>query len=145
MNLEKTFFMIKPEGLKYENCIEDIILKNGFDIVYSDYLILSGEDIDLIYASTEDPNIFCIHKSYMINKRVKAGVLEGVDVINRFMSLCGLLPNPLDCSNNSIRYHFGAEPLLVDGLTYYRNSIHRSSSKNDASNEVGYFFENVCI
>ena len=138
-NFEKTFFIIKPEGIKNAEAIKNIILENGMTIIMSKLAILTPDIIKLIYTDTSN-DLLKAHLMFMSKDISEVGIIEGANAINRLVQISGSHTNPNLCAAGTIRNLFGEKTCSKVGVSlYYKNVIHRSLNKEEADRDVKLF------
>lgn len=139
--LEKSFFVIKPEGIKNTKSIKDIILKSGLKIIGSKKTLLTKEVIKIIYPDIES-DLLRAHLKFMTKEFCEAGIVEGQNAISVLVEIAGKKTNPNLCANGTIRNLFGIKELFkVGNSSYYKNAFHRSQNKEEAKKEVALFYK----
>jgi nucleoside diphosphate kinase len=137
--LERTFFIIKPEGIKNTESIKKIIHKNGLKILISKKTILSPEIIKLVYSDTEN-DLFEAHLEFMSKDVSEVGIIEGVNAITKLVEISGKDVNPNSCASGTIRNLFGEKVgYKIGNALYYKNGFHRSKTRYEAKKEVDLF------
>ncbi len=131
--MELTLSIIKPDAVK-RNLIGNInalIEENNIKIVAQKMLKLSIEDAKNFYAVHQERAFFDDLCNYMISGAIVVQVLHGKSVIVKYRELMGAT-NPENAEENTIR--------KLHGLSVEENSVHGSDSKDNAKNEIDFFF-----
>jgi len=131
--MEKTFLMIKPDGVQ-RNLIGPIVsrLENkGFKIVGAKLMQVSEELAKTHYQEHAEKPFFGELVDFITSGPVFAMVLEGENVISTARLVVGST-NPQEAAPGTIRGDFG--------LTVGKNIIHGSDSPESAEREIGLFF-----
>ena len=136
---EKTFYIIKPDGLKNTESIKRIILKSGLRIIISKKTVLVPDIIRFIYPDTE-ADLLEAHFKFMSNEISEIGIIEGLNAIAKLVEISGKDTNPNLCASGTIRNRFGEKlGYKVGNALYYKNVFHRSKNKLQAKREVDLF------
>ena len=129
----KTFFMIKPDGVK-RNLIGEIISRveeKGFQITKIKMITISQDLAEKHYAEHKDKPFFSDLVSFITSGPVVAMQVEGENVVSQIRNLMGAT-NPSDATPGSIRGDLATE---LD-----KNVVHGSDSDESASRELNLFF-----
>lgn len=137
--MEKTFVMIKPDGVQ-RGLIGEIISRierKGLKIVAMKMLRISKELAKKHYAEHQGKPFFDSLISYITSGPVVAMVIEGKEAVKVVRSLVGKT-NPIEASPGTIRGDYA--------MDVGRNVIHASDSIESANREIALFFnENEII
>ena len=129
----KTFFMIKPDGVK-RNLIGEIILRveeKGFKITKIKMMTISQDLAEEHYREHKDKPFFSDLVSFITSGPVVAMQVEGENVVAQIRNLMGAT-NPSDATPGSIRGDLATE---LD-----KNVVHGSDSDESAERELNLFF-----
>ena len=129
----KTFFMIKPDGVK-RNLIGEIISrveKKGFQITKIKMMTISQDLAEKHYGEHKDKPFFSDLVSFITSGPVIAMQVEGENVVSQIRTLMGAT-NPSDATPGSIRGDLATE---LD-----KNVVHGSDSDESAARELNLFF-----
>ena len=129
----KTFFMIKPDGVK-RNLIGEIISRveeKGFKITKIKMMIISQDLAEEHYGEHKDKPLFSDLVSFITSGPVVAMQVEGENVVAQIRNLMGAT-NPSDATPGSIRGDLATE---LD-----KNVVHGSDSDESAERELNLFF-----
>ena len=129
----KTFFMIKPDGVK-RNLIGEIISRveeKGFKITKIKMMIISQDLAEEHYGEHKDKPFFSDLVSFITSGPVVAMQVEGENVVAQIRNLMGST-NPSDATPGSIRGDLAIE---LD-----KNVVHGSDSDESAERELNLFF-----
>ena len=129
----KTFFMIKPDGVK-RNLIGEIISRveeKGFQITKIKMIKISQDLAEKHYAEHKDKPFFSDLVSFITSGPVVAMQVEGENVVAQIRNLMGAT-NPSDATPGSIRGDLATE---LD-----KNVVHGSDSDESAARELNLFF-----
>ena len=131
----KTFFMIKPDGVK-RNLIGEIISrveKKGFKITKIKMMTISQDLAEEHYGEHKDKSFFSDLVGFITSGPVVAMEVEGEDVISEVRRIMGAT-NPSDAAPGTIRADFATK--------LEENVVHGSDSEESAERELGLFFNN---
>ena len=129
----KTFFMIKPDGVK-RNLIGEIISRveeKGFKITKIKMMTIGQDLAEEHYGEHKDKPFFSDLVSFITSGPVVAMQVEGENVVAQIRNLMGAT-NPLDATPGSIRGDLATE---LD-----KNVVHGSDSDESAERELNLFF-----
>jgi len=131
--METTGYIIKPDGMTRREEIREYILKSGLEITESRILLLPKRVINILYSNV--PKKILLIKRKYFSSEVEIGLISGKNAIDNFFLLCGTKTKPSECDPFTIRYLFGKKkPILINGIQYYLNAIHRPNKKEVAKN-----------
>lgn len=133
MNMEKTFLMVKPDGVQ-RNLIGEIVSrfeKKGFTLVGAKLMTISQELAENHYGEHKERPFFGELVDFITSGPVFAMVWEGENVISTARQMMGKT-NPQDAAPGTIRGDYG--------VTVGKNVIHGSDSPESAKREIGIFF-----
>ncbi|MFC3038927.1 nucleoside-diphosphate kinase [Virgibacillus xinjiangensis] len=133
--MEKTFLMIKPDGVQ-RNLIGPIIARfeaKGFKLAGAKLMTISDELAEKHYGEHKDKPFFGELVDFITSGPVLAMVWEGEDVILTARSMMGKT-NPKEAASGTVRGDYG--------LTVGKNIIHGSDSAESAEREIALFFDN---
>lgn len=131
--MEKSFVMIKPDGVQRE-LIGEIIgrfEKKGVKIIGLKLMILSKEKAEKHYECHKGKNFFDDLIKFIISGPVVAMVFEGENVIEIVRKMAGAT-DPANANPGTIRGDFV--------LDMGQNVIHTSDSLENAKREIEIFF-----
>jgi len=129
----KTFFMIKPDGVK-RNLIGEIISRveeKGFKITKIKMMTISQDLAEEHYEEHKDKPFFSDLVSFITSGPVVAMQVEGENVVAQIRNLMGAT-DPSDATPGSIRGDLAIE---LD-----KNVVHGSDSDESAERELNLFF-----
>ena len=129
----KTFFMIKPDGVK-RNLIGEVISRvedKGFEITKIKMMMISQSLAEEHYGEHKDKPFFTDLVEFITSGPVVAMQVEGENVVMQIRNLMGAT-NPSDATPGSIRGDFATE---LD-----KNVVHGSDSDESAERELNLFF-----
>ncbi|KYK22865.1 nucleoside-diphosphate kinase [Thermoplasmatales archaeon SG8-52-2] len=134
MQKEKTFVMIKPDGVQ-RGFIGEIINrfeKKGLKIVAMKFVSVSKELAEKHYGIHKGKPFFKPTVDYITSSPVVAIVLEGINAINMVRNMMGKT-NPQDAPMGSIRGDYGQ--------FIGRNIVHGSDGPDTAEFEINLWFK----
>ena len=129
----KTFFMIKPDGVK-RNLIGEVITRveeKGFEITKIKMMMISKSLAEEHYGEHKDKPFFNDLVKFITSGPVVAMQVEGENVVAQIRNLMGAT-NPSDATPGSIRGDLATE---LD-----KNVVHGSDSDASADRELNLFF-----
>ncbi len=133
MEFERTFVMVKPDGVE-RGVIGEVISRlerKGLKIVAMKMLKIEDSLAKEHYAEHKEKPFFDALVSYITSGPVVAMVVEGKNVIKVVRTLVGTT-NPIEANPGTIRGDFG--------MDLGRNIIHASDSEKSAQREISLFF-----
>ncbi|MBM7713630.1 nucleoside-diphosphate kinase [Siminovitchia sp. FSL H7-0308] len=132
--MEKTFLMVKPDGVQRE-LIGEIVSrfeKKGFQLIGAKLMQISNELAEEHYGEHKERPFFGELVDFITSGPVFAMVWQGENVIATARQMMGAT-NPKDAAPGTIRGDFG--------VTVGKNVIHGSDSPESAKREIGLFFK----
>jgi nucleoside-diphosphate kinase len=129
----KTFFMIKPDGVK-RNLIGEVVSRveeKGFEITKIKMMMISKSLAEEHYGEHKDKPFFNDLVEFITSGPVVAMQVEGENVVTQIRNLMGAT-NPSDATPGSIRGDLATE---LD-----QNVVHGSDSDKSAERELNLFF-----
>lgn len=137
--LEASFFIIKPHGLVFIEEVRAMIKGGGLIISESRRLVIPRWALEIIYSDLPERYRSAVFKPF-VDTFVEVGLVIGKNAIDTLLQIAGTEIDPVDCAPESIRSKFGGrKPLMIDGVRYYENIIHRSRSREEAEKDVKVF------
>jgi len=141
--VEKTFGMIKPEGMQYSSDIEDRIYSCGLEIIEIKELVLTGEQFELIYGHSREriPDVYDSLKSYMTSRPVAVMCVSGEGAVEKLLELRGA-SNAVDAKPGTIRGDYAKDQdytVLYVRKEFARNVFHAADA-SEAEKMVRLFF-----
>ena len=130
----KTFFMIKPDGVR-RNLIGEIISRveaKGFVISKLKMMQIDKELAEEHYKEHSEKPFFNDLVSFITSGPVVAMQIEGENAVAQIRNLMGAT-NPKDADEGTIRKKYG---ISID-----KNSVHGSDSVENAKKEIDFFFK----
>jgi len=134
INMERTFVMIKPEGLQRGLAGEIIarLEKKGLKMIAMKMLVISVDLANKHYGEHVGKPFFEKLVKYITCGPVIAMVLEGKNAVSTVRAMMGST-DPLKAEQGTIRATYG--------MDMGRNIIHGSDSPASADREIGNFFK----
>ncbi|MGM0834931.1 MAG: nucleoside-diphosphate kinase [Bacillota bacterium] len=132
--MEKTFLMVKPDGVQ-RNLIGEIVSrfeKKGFQLVGAKLMQIPTELAEEHYGEHKERPFFGELVDFITSGPVFAMVWQGDNVIATARQMMGAT-NPKDSAPGTIRGEYAA--------TVGKNIIHGSDSPESAEREIGLFFK----
>lgn len=132
--MERTFLMIKPDGVQ-RKLVGEIITrleKKGLKLVGGKFMTVSKEKAETHYGEHADKPFYDGLVSFITSAPVFAMVVEGENVVEVTRNMIGKT-NPTEAAPGTIRGDLG--------LTVGRNVIHGSDSVESAKREISLWFE----
>jgi nucleoside-diphosphate kinase len=132
--MEKTFLMVKPDGVQRQ-LIGEIIARferKGFQLVGAKLMQVSKDLAEKHYGEHKEKPFFGELVDFITSGPVFAMVWQGENVIATARQMMGST-NPKDAAPGTIRGDFG--------LTVGKNVIHGSDSPESAEREINLFFK----
>ena len=133
-NTERTFIMIKPDGV-HRGLVGEIIKRfeqKGFKLVAMKFEQASKEHLEKHYADLSKKPFFAGLVSYMASGPVVAMVWEGLNAVKTGRVMLGET-NPADSKPGTIRGDFCVQ--------VGRNICHGSDSVESAEKEIALWFK----
>ena len=134
MALERTFAMVKPDGVK-RGLVGEVVRRleqKGFTLVGMKLMQIPRETAERHYGEHEGKPFFEGLVSFITGGPVVAMVVEGENVIAEWRKMMGAT-NPKDAAPGTIRGDFAT--------TIDENVAHGSDAPATAEREIGIFFE----
>lgn len=139
--MEKTFFMIKPDGVSrgLMGQILHRIERRGFVLEKLELRQASPELLKQHYSALVDKPFYPELEAYMTSGPVLAGVIAGNRVISSWRTMMGVT-NPKDAVPGTIRGDFAQAPGDDGGI---QNVVHGSDSTDSAAREIELWFGTI--
>lgn len=137
--MEKTLFIIKPDGVK-RGLIGNVITRieqRGFVIEKLEIIPkASAQKIDQHYQALLGQEYYPLIQEYMTSGPIVIGIISGTEVISSWRRMMGETRPDLAASG-TIRGDFGSAPIA--GKTI-ENIVHGSDSAESAKKEISLWF-----
>lgn len=133
MAIEQTLSIIKPDAVK-KNVIGEILSrfeKNNLHVVAARLVYLTKEQAEEFYAIHKERPFFGELVEFMTSGPVFVSVLEGENAVLKNREIMGAT-NPKEAAEGTIRRDFAES---IDA-----NAVHGSDSRENAVNEILFFF-----
>ncbi len=133
MSIERTFAMIKPDGVR-RNLVGDVISRieaKGYTIVAMKQMTIPRETAEQHYGEHAGKRFFAGLVDFITSGPVVAMVLEGENAIAGWRGMMGAT-NPADAAPGTIRGDYAT--------TIDENVAHGSDAPDTAERELGIFF-----
>ena len=133
MAMERTYLMVKPDGIQ-RGLVGEIMSrfeKKGLKLVAAKLMVIPKETAEKHYAEHKDKKFFPSLISYITSGPVFAMVWEGENAVQVCRNIMGKT-NPQESAPGTIRGDY----CMVTGV----NIIHGSDSPESAAREIGIFF-----
>ena len=134
--MEKTFFMIKPDGVRRGLVGEVLhrIERRGFTIEKLEMRMATPELLEKHYADLVDRPFFPLIVDFMTSGPVITGVMSGNEVITSWRTMMGAT-NPKEALPGTIRGDYAPDE---SGATF--NIVHGSDSPESVEREIALWF-----
>ncbi len=134
MVMEKTYLMVKPDGVQRGICGEIVsrFEKKGLKLVAMKLMQIPKETAENHYGEHKGKKFYDSLISYITSGPVLAMVWEGENAVSVCRNIMGKT-NPQESAPGTIRGDFG----MVTGV----NIIHGSDSAESAAREISIFFK----
>lgn len=132
-DIQKTFIMVKPDGVRRRLVGEVVsrIERKGYEISEMKLFTIDKDLAERHYGEHVDKPFFGELVQFITSGPVVAMVVEGPDVVKGMRTLMGAT-NPLDAAPGSIRGDFAS--FITE------NIVHGSDSPKSAEREINLFF-----
>lgn len=140
MAVERTFFMVKPDGVKryLSNLILSKIVESGFKILIRRRVIMTREQAEQLYSVHKGKPFYEGLIKFITSGPSILTVLEGENAVARIRSMMGAT-DPRQAGAGTIRGDNIGDPLFTeDGIIM--NLCHGSDSAESAKTETAIFF-----
>lgn len=140
MAIERTFFMIKPDGVKryLSNLLLGKVLESGFKMVARRRITITREQAERLYDVHKGKPFYEGLIRFITSGPAVVTVLEGENAVSRIRDMMGAT-DPRSAAPGTFRGDNLGEPLLTeDGIIM--NICHGSDSVENAKKEIAVFF-----
>lgn len=134
MSLQRTFIMVKPDGVK-RNLIGEIVKRfeqKGFTLLHAELMTIDQEKAEYHYEEHKDKPFFGELVDFITSAPVFAMVWEGENIIEVSRTMIGKT-SPIEAQPGTIRGDFA--------FRKEENVIHGSDSLESAEREIANFFD----
>ncbi|WP_449353901.1 nucleoside-diphosphate kinase [Virgibacillus natechei] len=131
--MEKTFIMVKPDGVQ-RNLVGEIVKRleaKGFKLAGAKLMVISDDLAKTHYGEHKEKPFYGELVDFITSGPVFAMIWEGENVIKTAREMMGKT-NPAEAAPGTIRGDFG--------VTVGKNVIHGSDAPESAEYEIGLFF-----
>ena len=134
--MEKTTYIIKPDGMKYRHEIKCAIVAAGLRITKSFVVVLPKWALVQLYPSVP-PIMWQATVRQLTKSACEVGIITGKNAISKFSTIAGKYASPSKCDPNSIRSRFGKHRGKRIGRYFlYDNAIHRPKNHTEAIKDL---------
>jgi nucleoside-diphosphate kinase len=142
--MERTFAMIKPDGMKHRNEILKRINSAGLKIIRSNITNVKQELAAEFYKHVKikfGENIYQSLISYITEGEIMPMLLEGDNAVKKLRKITGFT-DPERAEKGTIRGDLGTDKMRIADSEQRstRNIIHASGSAEEAEKEIKFFF-----
>ncbi|MHB1118186.1 MAG: nucleoside-diphosphate kinase [Minisyncoccota bacterium] len=130
--MERSIYLISPEGMTHHRAIQTQIQASGLVIIdYARVLISMGVIKDLSEGFSVE--IWQSLKDHLFGRLCEIGIVEGDDAVQKLFSLCGKSPDPKECAQGTIRKKFAPTktPHERGESDYWHNVIYCPQSNEE--------------
>ena len=146
MAIEKTFGMIKPEGLQYADDIEARIIAANLEVEEQKEMTLTEEQFEIIYshAKYSIPEVYAALKEYMTSNPVKILCVSGEMAREKLLQLRGC-SNAADTQPGTIRGDYAADQdyQTLNSQGKFAKNIFHAADADDAEEMIDIFFGGI--
>ena len=141
MAIERTFFMVKPDGVKryLSNLILSKMMESGFKVVARKRIVITIDQARKLYSVHEGKPFYEGLIKFITSGPAILTVLEGENAIERIREMMGAT-DPRKAAPGTIRGDNIGDPLLTEDGTIM-NICHGSDSLGSAKREIAIFFD----
>ena len=132
--IEQTLSIIKPDAVErnLENKIKDFFEKNNLTISKTKKVKISKEEASEFYKVHQTKPFYGDLCNYLSSGPIVVMILEGENAISKNRQLMGAT-DPTEAEEGTLRKMYG---ISID-----KNSVHGSDSRENAKNEINFFFK----
>ena len=138
--LERTFCMIKPDGLSrsLKEKIQERIKKAGFRVVAEKELLIGRDQAERLYAVHQGKPFYAGLVNLITSGPAHLMILEKEDAVSQLRQLMGAT-DPREAAPGTIRGDLKEENIFnPEGIM--KNVVHGSDSAENAQYEISIFF-----
>lgn len=141
MAIERTFFMVKPDGVKryLSNLILSKLMESEFRIVSRKRLTISRDQAERLYAVHKGKPFYDGLIRFITSGPSILTVVEGENAVSRIREMMGAT-DPREAKPGTFRGDNVGDPLFTSDGTMM-NICHGSDSVENAKNEIAIFFD----
>lgn len=119
---QRTFGVIKPSGLKYQDEIKSMIFSNGLLMKYSKKIVLTEEQFNKLYVMHKDKPFYKDLRDTLVGKEIIVFILYGDNAVEKYREVI-----------KDIRAKYA--------INKTENAVHGSDSIDRAREEINIFFK----
>jgi nucleoside-diphosphate kinase len=141
MAIERTFFMIKPDGVKryLSNLILTKVIEAGFKVMARKRITITLEQAENLYAVHKGKSFYTGLIKFITSAPAIVTVIEGENAVSRIREMMGPT-DPRKAPPGTFRGDNVGDPLFTDdGILM--NVCHGSDSPENAKSEIAVFFD----
>ena len=141
MAVERTFFMVKPDGVKryLSNLILSKMMESGFNVLARKRIVMTSEQARRLYSVHEGKPFYEGLIKFVTSGPAILTIIEGENAIERIREMMGAT-DPRKAAPGTIRGDNIGDPLLTEDGTIM-NICHGSDSLGSAKREIAIFFD----
>jgi nucleoside-diphosphate kinase len=141
MVVERTFFMIKPDGVKryLSNLILTKVIEAGFKVAARKRITITLEQAEKLYAIHKGKPFYQGLIKFITSGPAIVTVIESEDAISRIREMMGPT-DPRKAPPGTFRGDNVGDPLFTEDGTMM-NVCHGSDSPENAKSEIAIFFD----
>ena len=134
----KTFFMVKPDGVKRNivGQVIDRVEQEGFKISKMKMMTISSELAAEQNGEHKDKPFFSELTEFMSSGKCVVIALKKEDAVNKWRELIGAT-DPAEADEGTIRKDYAS--------SLGENAVHGADSNENAAREIGFFFSDTEI
>jgi nucleoside-diphosphate kinase len=140
MAIERTFFMVKPDGVKryLSNLILSKMMESGYKVLARKRMVITIEQARKLYSVHEGKPFYEGLIKFITSGPAILTVIEGENAVENIRNMMGAT-DPRKAAPGTIRGDNIGDPLLTeDGIIM--NICHGSDSLESAKREIAIFF-----
>jgi nucleoside diphosphate kinase len=137
--MERSMYLIKPEGLRYREQIRHMITSTGLFIEHHFVAVLPRRIVEALYPDLAEAQnrLWGATLLQLLDRPCEIGLVSGQDAIAKLFGVAGTDFRPPLCKPNTIRYRFGNHtPIETGEGEYWYNAIHRSRSEVEVARDL---------
>jgi len=140
---ERTFAIIKPDGMKHKDEVLRRIEKSGLKIIKSNITMFDASKAAQFYIHVKKKNELVYQSliKYMTSGEIMPMILEGDNAAARLRAITGFT-DPEKAEKGTIRGDLGIDKMRIadSESRSTKNIIHSSGSMEEAEKEMKFFF-----
>lgn len=147
--MERSVYIIKPEGMPHRQEIRQMIQAAGLAVIGSTATILPQEVLAKLYPDLQEERgeLWIATLDHLAHSECEVGIVEGENAVQRLSELCGTATSPHDCGLETIRARFGRGIAAVRAgkKLYWKNIIHRSKNLEEARGDLEIAYKLITL